>query len=98
MKIVNKRKFITSLLLILLIISILSLIVSKSTYSCGEKQYKTIYVSTGDTLWNIANFEAKSNSYYKNKDLRYIIDDIIRINNLANSNINVDQKLLIPTI
>ena len=43
MKIVNIKKFIRSIAIVLLIIIGLSLIISKSAYSRGEKQYKTIY-------------------------------------------------------
>ena len=43
MKIVSIKKFIRSITIVLLIIVGLSLIISKSSYSRGEKQYKTIY-------------------------------------------------------
>ena len=42
MKIVNVKKFVRSILIILGIIFVLSLILTKSTYSHGEKEYKTI--------------------------------------------------------
>ena len=96
MKIVNVKKFVRSILIILGIIFLLSLILTKSTYSHGEKEYKTIYVSNGDTLWNIAKSESKTNNYYKNKDVRNIISDIMKENNLNNSSLNIDQKLIIP--
>lgn len=98
MKIKNIKKFIRSIILILAIIFGISLLISKVTYSHGEKQYKTIFVSQGDTLWTIATSEARNNAYYKNKDVRFIINDILRENNLNNSNININQKLEIPTI
>ena len=98
MKIVNLKKFIRSIIIILLVIIGLSLLISKSTYSHGEKQYKTICVSSGDTLWNIASSESNLNGYYKNRDVRYIINDIIKENNLVSSNLAINQKLKIPTI
>ena len=98
MKIVNLKKFIRSIIIILLVIIGLSLVISKSIYSYGEKQYKTICVSSGDTLWNIASSESNLNGYYKNKDVRYIINDIIKENNLSTSNLAINQKLKIPTI
>ena len=98
MKIKNIKKFIRSILIILGIIFAISLTISKATYSHGEKQYKTIYVSEGDTLWTIATLESKNNAYYKDKDVRFIINDILKENNLNNSNINVNQELEIPTI
>ena len=96
MRIKNVKKFIRSILIVLGIILALSLIISKASYSHREKTYKTIYVSEGDTLWNIAKSNQKDNQYYKNKDIRYIINDIMKINNLENSSIKINQKLEIP--
>lgn len=98
MKIVNIKKFIRSITIVILLIIGLSLLISKATYSHGEKQYKTIYVSNGDTLWSIAKNNQESNGYYKEKDIRYIINDIAKINNIENSNIKINQELLIPII
>lgn len=96
MRIKNVKKFVRSILIILGIILSLTLFISKSTLSHKEIEYKTIYVSKGDTLWNIAKSNQASNQYYKNKDVRYIINDLMKINNLNNSNININQELLIP--
>lgn len=98
MKITNVGKFIRSILIIMGIILSLTLFINKATLSHGETEYKEIYVSEGDTLWNIADSNQKNNGYYKNKDIRYIINDLMKINNLNNSNININQKLLIPII
>ena len=96
MKIKNIKKFIRGILIILGIILTVSLFISKVTYSHGEKTYKTIYVSEGDTLWNIASLESKNNSYYKNKDVRHIVNDLMAINNLSSSNLKIHQELKIP--
>ena len=98
MKIVSIKKFIRSITIAQLIIVGLSLIISKSSYSRGEKQYKTIYVSKGDTLWSIAKSNQDSNEYYKGKDIRYIMNDITQINNIESSNLKIDQKLKVPVI
>ncbi|MGN1270999.1 MAG: LysM peptidoglycan-binding domain-containing protein [Clostridia bacterium] len=98
MKIVNIKKFIRSMTIVLLIIVGLSLIISKSAYSKGEKQYKTIHVSKGDTLWNIAKNNQECNDYYKGKDIRYIVNDIAQINNIEKSNLKIGQELIIPVI
>lgn len=97
MKIVNLKKFMRSIIIILLLFVGISLLIAKSAYSYGEKQYKIIYISKGDTLWSIANVESKLNSYYKNKDIRFIVNDIIKENNLPDSNLKINQKLEIPT-
>ena len=96
MRIKNVKKFVRSILIILGIILGLTLFISKSTLSHKEIEYKTIYVSKGDTLWNIAKSNQTCNTYYKDKDIRYIINDIMKTNNLSNSNININQELLIP--
>lgn len=95
MKIVNTKKFIRSLILILLISFILSFILVKSTFSYTNVEYKTLYIKNGDTLWSIAN-SLQSTDYYRGKDIRFIISDIKEINNLKNSNISINQKLKIP--
>lgn len=96
MKIKNVKKFVRSILIILGIILSISLLISKASLSYKETEYKTISVSAGDTLWEIASYNQSSNNYYENKDIRYIINDIMRINNLENSSLTVDQELLIP--
>ena len=96
MRIANVKKFIRSILIILGVILSLTLFISKTSFSHGETEYKTIYVSEGDTLWNIAKLNQVNNQHYKNKDIRYIINDLMKINNLSNSNIDINQKLLIP--
>ena len=98
MRIANMKKFIRSILILLGIILCLTLFISKGSLSHGEPEYKTIYVSEGDTLWNIAKSNQKNNQYYKDKDVRYIINDIMEINDLNNSEININQELLIPII
>ena len=98
MRIANVKKFIRSILIIMGIILCLTLFINKASLSHGETEYKTIYVSEGDTLWNIAKSNQRNNQYYKNKDVRYIINDIMKINKLNNSEININQELLIPVI
>ena len=95
MRIKNKKKFIRSLLLI---IAIGSLFISKSTLSFSElnnKNYKTIYVSSGETLWEIAKNEQKNNPYYQKKDIREIVYSIRNNNKLENSDLYEGQELLI---
>jgi len=95
-KIVNMKKFIRSIVLIFILILLLSLIIVKSTLSHKEIKYKEFNISNGETLWSIASNEQKYNSYYQNKDIRDIIYDLIKVNDLNNSQIYVDQKIIIP--
>lgn len=98
MKIKNVKKFVRSILIILGIILSISLLITKASLSYKETEYKTISVSSGDTLWEIAAYNQSSNDYYENKDIRYIINDIMKINNLENSSLTVGQELLIPSV
>ena len=98
MKIKNIKKFIRSIIIIIGFTLIIFLLLSKGTFSYKKIEYKTICVSEGDTLWNIAKSNQQTNNYYKNKDIRYIVNDLLKVNNLENSNISVNQKLLIPFI
>ena len=98
MKIKNVKKFIRSILIILGIALAITLLISRATLSHNEVEYKTIYVSEGDTLWNIAKENQTNNQYYKNKDVRYIINDLMKVNNLDNSSIIINQKIIIPVI
>ena len=97
MKIRNLSKFIRSVVIILGVIILLSLITNK-TFSHAEKDYKSICIDNGDTLWSIAKMEQDTNSYYKDKDIRYIINDIMEENDLENKNIYANQTLKIPTM
>lgn len=98
MKIKNIKKFIRGVIIILGIIILLSLIFVKSTLSYTTKEYKTIFIKSGDTLWSIALDMQENNSYYEGKDIRYIIGDLKGINNLKNSTLYPNQKLQIPMI
>ena len=98
MKIKNFKKFVRSILIILGLTMAIIILISKASYSNKEVEYKTICVSQGDTLWNIAKSNQESNEYYRGKDIRYIINDLIKINDLNGSNIIADQELIIPVI
>lgn len=98
LKIANKKKFVRSILIILGLVMFISLFISNISFSHGENRYKTIYVSNGDTLWSIAKEEQENNSYYENKNVREIVNNIKNINNLNNSTLSTNQKLIIPCI
>ena len=98
MKIINLKKFIRSICLVLLIIFILSLTCTKSTFSHKEVEYTKLYITEGDTLWSIAKDLQNNNEYYMSKDIREIIYSIKTINNLQSSNLLVNQEILIPVV
>lgn len=98
MKIVNKRKFIRSIVIIGIFIALISFIFVNKTLSHTETSYQKMYVSSGDTLWNIAKEQKGSNQYFEEKDIRTIIDEIKYTNHLNNSDLEIGQELNIPII
>lgn len=97
MKLRNKRRFTVAIVILSLIILFIILF-SSQTFSQGKYEMKTIYISNGDTLWDIASVEQKYNKYYEDKKIKEIIQDIKYINNLENSYIYEGQQIEIPTI
>ncbi len=93
MKIKNPMKFIRSTIILLVLLYIVVSFFYNKTYAYKEYNYKTITISEGDTLWNIAEFEKENNEYYKNKDIREIVFEIRENNNLSTSNLVVGQEL-----
>ena len=94
-KIVNVKKFVVSTTILFLLILLGGSALVNVTYSCNKIDYKTVYVTQGDTLWKIASEEQLKNSYYKDKDVRDIIYDIKEINNLNISDLKIGQELKI---
>lgn len=93
----NKKKFVRGILLVVGMVIGLVLIMTSKTLSHQEVKYKSVSVISGDTLWDIAEEEQKSNNYYKGNDIRDIIQDIKSVNNLKTSELKLDQTLEIPT-
>lgn len=96
MKIVNVKKFIRTMSILVILILIIILF-SNKTYSKVDTKYKEESIILGDTLWSISQEEAKSNKYFENKDIREIVSEIKRINKLDNLDLKEGQKLVIPT-
>lgn len=96
MKIVNTRKFMRTISILMLVFVGL-LILTKNTYSKGETAYKERYIYNGDTLWSIAKEEIQNNEYFENKDIRDVVYEIKKVNNLDTSDLFDGQKIKIPT-
>ena len=95
MKIVNKKKFIKTMC-ILLIIILLFIILANKTYSKVQVKYREETVSHGDTLWGISKNELSNNKYFEDKDIREVVNEIKKLNNLKSSDLSEGQKLIIP--
>ncbi|MCI9015925.1 MAG: LysM peptidoglycan-binding domain-containing protein [Clostridia bacterium] len=87
MKSKNIRRFITSILILAIIIFA---IFRKPNDSNTFYQIETIYISKGDTLWSIAE-------QYKlrNQDIRDYIYEIRQLNNMQSVELHIDQELQI---
>ncbi len=96
MRIVNKAKFIRSNVILAILISSIVIFATKA-YSNVETKYKEEYVCAGDTLWSIAQEELENNKYFEGKDIRYVVNELKKVNNLANANLNEGDKLKIPS-
>lgn len=97
-RIVNKKKFVFSIFSIFIFLTIISLFVCKSSYSSGKLKYKEIEVISGDTLWTIAKEENRNNAYYEGKDIRYVVYDIDKLNNIGNNILREGDRIKVPTI
>lgn len=53
--------------------------------------YETVTVAKGDTLWGIA-----SAHNYSNRDVRAVVDDIMRANDMSSSGICVGDRINVP--
>lgn len=101
MKIVNMKKFVRSICILIGIIIAIVLLFPKATLSHNDgKQpnYETISVSQGDTLWSIASNQQENNPYYTEKDVRDIIKEIKKVNQLNNSELQIGQTIKVPVL
>ena len=92
MRIVNKAKFIRSNVILAILISSIVIFATKV-----ETKYKEEYVCAGDTLWSIAQEELENNKYFEGKDIRYVVNELKNVNNLASANLKEGDKLKIPS-
>ena len=97
-RIVNRKKFRRMITLILGIVIVLLFFEFSNTYSKTELKYQEQYVEQGDTLWSIVESQYDTNLYLKDKDIRVVIQEIKSINDISDGNLEIGQKLLIPTI
>ena len=98
MRIVNKKKFIRSMILMFGVLILISFIFANKSLSHTEKNFKKVYISSGDTLWSIAKEEKDNNEYFENKDIREIVYELKNINELSSSNLKVGQEINVPII
>lgn len=101
MKIVNVKKFVRSIAILIGIVIAIILFFPKATLSHnenGHSNYENISVAQGDTLWSIASYQQENNPYYTEKDVRDIILELKKVNQLNNSDLQVGQTIKVPVL
>ncbi|MCI8284751.1 MAG: LysM peptidoglycan-binding domain-containing protein [Firmicutes bacterium] len=94
-KIVSLPRFIIFILVCIIIIVCVAVIFVKSAKITKEpsriETYKNVRIVSGDTLWNI------SKNYSDNgTDVRKVVYDICRINNINSDEINPGDMIIVP--
>ncbi|MBQ8042562.1 MAG: LysM peptidoglycan-binding domain-containing protein [Clostridia bacterium] len=92
MKIVNKKRFITAMTImsILMILLVTVIIFSFANNPGYTENQKTIYISKHETLWSIAEEYKRPN-----QDIREYIYEIKKLNNMDTSVLYEGQELTI---
>ncbi len=86
----NKRRF-TAFVMFVIILTCCGFSSVKNHVKGEDVATVSVYVTPGDTLWQIA----KENNP-ENKDIRRLVYEIKELNNLKTSNIIVGEEILIP--
>ena len=87
-RITNKSRFMMFCSVCVLIIT---MSISSLTNAQSTKSTYTLCVASGDTLWEIAR-----SSNTKDKDLRKVVDDIMKINNMRSTKIKSGDIIEVP--
>lgn len=98
MRKLNVKRIMKLIVVMVVLVIMILLFIHSTSLSYRDTQYREIYVCSGDTLWDIAKLEQQNNDYYKGKDIREIIFDIKKVNNLSSSDLNINQKILVPSL
>lgn len=96
MRIKNMPRFLTSILVIIGLTILLTISISNTAFSKSEQRYKTITVSSGDTLWSIAEDVKDKSLNYSDKEIREVVYDLKEINCLKSSSLQIGQNIQIP--
>ena len=94
-KIVDKRKFISFLLLVFIVVIFITFIFVKNNKvysSIYEKKYIKIKIEEGDTLWNIA-IKTMPEEY----DVRKMVFEIMELNQMENPYIYPGDLIKVPS-
>lgn len=95
LKVVNKRRFLTCIFLIVVLCSTLFISLTFADAN-SQKKYVQITVDSGDTIWSIAS-EFNHKYFEDKKDIRKIIHYINKENQIDNNIIYPEDVLIIPS-
>lgn len=84
----NKKRFFSIIIVLAVLLS--SIFLASSVYGYEIKQYDTITIESGDTLWEIAH------RYNNGGDVRKVILEIKKANNMKSSEIFAGEELIVP--
>lgn len=90
-KLQNKKRFIIAICIVLSVIISTTLLVTRRPEGKTDEIYKEIIIHSGDTLWDIA-VEHFDESY----DIRKVIYDIKKLNDLSSSELSIGQIVKLP--
>jgi len=90
-KVVNKFRFITFLTVCILLIAFSISALCNVATAQRKQEYKTVEVMYGDTLWEIAKTYGDPD-----KDVREVIYDICKINNVNASSLKAGMEIKVP--
>ena len=92
-RIVNKFRFTAAVTVLLLLIAVIFGSIAGAFDASGTnvREYVTVKVEYGDTLWNLARTYGPGNA-----DVRLVIHEICDINNVSADTLQAGQYITIP--
>jgi len=90
-KIVNKFRFYLFITTVLIVMFIVFYSFKADAEGLSEKEIAAVYIEAGDTLWSISEKFAGDRI-----DIRQLVDEIIKYNNLKSSIIKPGQLIYVP--
>ena len=91
-KLTNKKRFIIIVCVLVSVIISTTILITKRPEGKSEEIYNEIIIKYGDTLWDIA-VEISDGSI----DVRKMVSEIRKINNMETSDLHIGQLVKIPS-
>lgn len=80
------------------IVILVTVLFNTTSLSSTQINYVDYTVSSNDTLWSIAQTIQENNINYNRTDIREIVYEIKKMNNMTTSEIFVNDTIIIPEI